>query len=333
MENVSINSNAPILVTGPAGFIGFHLAKNLLEEGFSVVGFDNLNEYYDVGLKQARLEILCKYSAFTFVKGDLADSGAVNSLFDRFSPQITVHLAAQAGVRYSIENPQAYIDSNITGFFNILEACRHHTTRHLLYASSSSVYGNRKEGPFAVGDDVSAPISLYAATKLSNEGMAFTYSHLYGIPMTGLRFFTVYGPFGRPDMAYFSFANKILKGKAIQVYNHGELYRDFTYIDDIVAALRRMLFAPPKADAAARHKLYNIGGGRPEHLLYFIETLEEALGKKAIKEFRPMQPGDVYKTFGDTKDLERDFGFLPGVRLEDGLRRFAKWYKEFYSVP
>ena len=317
----------PILITGAAGFIGFHFAKLLLDEGLEVVGFDNINNYYDVKLKNSRLEILYQYKGFTFIKDDLADAQAVNDLFNHFKPEIVVNLGAQAGVRYSIENPQAYINSNIIGFFNILEACRNQGVKHLVYASSSSVYGNLKETPFAVGDDVNAPVSLYAATKMSNELMAHTYSHLYGIPATGLRFFTVYGPYGRPDMAYFSFADKIFKDEPIKVFNNGDLYRDFTYIGDITATMRLMLFNPP-----AQHKVYNIGGGQPEHLLHFIETLENVLGKKAVMEFCEMQPGDVYKTFADTKDLERDFGFVPKVRIDEGLENFARWYKEYRRI-
>ena len=331
-----IEINAPVLVTGAAGFIGFHLSELLLKEGISVVGFDNLNDYYDTSLKQSRLDILQKHSEFSFIKGDLADDKAVTGLFIRFKPKIVVHLAAQAGVRYSIENPRTYVESNITGFLNILEACRHHSTEHLLYASSSSVYGNRKETPFTVGDDVNTPVSLYAATKMSNELMAHTYSHIFGIPATGLRFFTVYGPYGRPDMAYFKFTEKILKGETIQVYNNGDLYRDFTYIDDIIKAIRQMLTRPPAIGATigtdAQYKVYNIGGGQPEHLLRFIETLESAIGKVAVKEFLPMQPGDVYKTFADTADLERDFGAVPKVRIDEGLSYFANWYKEYYDV-
>jgi len=331
-----MKSTSSILVTGAAGFIGFHLSKLLLEEGFSVVGFDSINSYYDVNLKHSRLEILNKYDNFTFIKGDLADECAVNSLFENHKPQVVVNLAAQAGVRYSIENPRAYMSSNIVGFLNILEACRHNSVEHLLYASSSSVYGNRKEVPFAVGDDVNTPVSLYAATKMSNELMAHTYSHLYGIPSTGLRFFTVYGTYGRPDMAYFSFADKIFKGEPIKVFNNGDLYRDFTYVDDIVSAIRKMLYCPPKSGATAgteaKYKVYNIGGGQPENLMNFIETLENALGKKAVKEFVPMQAGDVYKTFADTKDLENDFGFVPKVRINEGLQIFADWYKGYYNV-
>jgi len=327
-------NKTPVLITGAAGFIGFHLSELLLSEGYSIIGFDNLNDYYSVHLKQDRLDVLRDYGNFTFVKGDLADREATDSLFGNYKPQIVIHLGAQAGVRYSIENPRAYVDSNITGFINILEACRHNPVEHLIYASSSSVYGNRRETPFKVGDDVNTPVSLYAATKMSNELMAHTYSHLFGIPSTGLRFFTVYGPYGRPDMAYFKFADMMFRGEPIQVYNQGDLYRDYTYIDDITKAILRMLHRPPKAGATAgtqaRYKVYNIGGGQPEHLLHFIETLENALGVTAKKEFLPMQPGDVYKTFADTTELERDFDVVPEVRIEEGLRRFAEWYKGYY---
>jgi len=329
-------NKTPVLITGAVGFIGFHLSKLLLNEGYSIIGFDNLNDYYSVSLKQSRLDVLREYSDFTFVKGDLADGKAVESIFNYYEPRIIVHMAAQAGVRYSIENPRTYIESNITGFLNILEACRHGSIEHLIYASSSSVYGNRKETPFKVGDDVITPISLYAATKISNEVMAHTYSHLFEIPATGLRFFTVYGPYGRPDMAYFKFADMIFRGEPIQVYNHGDLYRDFTYIDDITKAILRMLHRPPKAGATAgtqaRYKVYNIGGGQPEHLLHFIETLENALGVTAKKEFLPMQPGDVYKTYADTTELEMDFSVIPKVRIEEGLVHFAGWYKEYYKL-
>ncbi|MCL2013915.1 MAG: GDP-mannose 4,6-dehydratase [Oscillospiraceae bacterium] len=327
------NNLSTVLVTGAAGFIGYHMSKLILGDGIRTVGFDNLNDYYDVNLKQSRLDILQQYDNFEFIKGDLTDKQTLGELFTRFKPQVVVHLAAQAGVRYSIENPLAYIDSNILGFVNILEACRSNQTGHLIFASSSSVYGNLNNTPFTVGDNVNLPISLYAATKTSNELMAHTYSHLYDIPVTGLRFFTVYGEYGRPDMAYFSFAEKIMNNKPIRVFNNGDLYRDFTYIDDITAVIRRMLSSPPKTGATggttAKFKVYNIGGGQSENLLYFIEVLENVLGKKSIKEFCPMQPGDVYKTFADTKDLETDFGIVPKIRIEEGLKRFANWYKEY----
>lgn len=322
-----------ILVTGGAGFIGFHLSKRLLEDGYDVVGYDNINDYYDVSLKYARLEILKEFSNYTFVKGDLADKEAVNKLFSDNKFDIAVNLGAQAGVRYSIENPQAYIDSNIVGFFNILEACRHNPVSHLLYASSSSVYGNQEKTPFSTDDNVDHPISLYAATKKSNELMAFTYSHLYGIPATGLRFFTVYGPYGRPDMAYFSFTNKIIKGEPIKIFNNGDMYRDFTYVDDIVQGICNMLENPPKPDKNGdRHKVYNIGNNNPEKLMYFIETLEKCIGKTAEKEYLPMQAGDVYQTYADVSELMRDFDFKPSTTIEEGLSKFAEWYKEYYNI-
>lgn len=321
-----------ILVTGSAGFIGFHLSKRILEEGGEVIGFDNLNDYYDVNLKYARLEILEKYEKFTFIKGNLADKAAVDNLFINYKPDVVVNLAAQAGVRYSIDNPGSYIESNIVGFYNILEACRHYPVSHLLYASSSSVYGNQKKTPFSTDDNVDHPISLYAATKKSNELMAFTYSHLYNIPSTGLRFFTVYGPYGRPDMAYFSFTQKIMRGETIKIFNNGDMYRDFTYVDDIVQGIMNMLLNPPKPDENGdRAKVYNIGNNNPEKLMYFIETLEKAIGKVAEKEYLPMQPGDVYQTYADVSDLQRDFDFKPSTSIEDGLNRFAKWYFEYYG--
>lgn len=321
-----------VLITGAAGFIGFHLAKRLLSLGASVCGIDNLNDYYDVSLKEARLAILEKEQAFTFVRGDLADEAAVTKLFEDFRPDIVVNLAAQAGVRYSIDNPRSYIQSNIVGFFNILEACRHYPVEHLLYASSSSVYGNQEKTPFATTDNVDHPISLYAATKKSDELMAYTYSHLYGIPATGLRFFTVYGPWGRPDMAYFKFTNKIVRGEPIQIYNHGDMLRDFTYVDDIVRGVENMLCNPPKANEFGdRYKVYNIGNNKPEKLMDFIETLEKAIGREAKKEYLPMQPGDVYQTYADVTDLIRDFDFKPSTPISEGLGRFAEWYKEYYK--
>ncbi|MCR4718167.1 MAG: NAD-dependent epimerase [Firmicutes bacterium] len=322
-----------ILVTGGAGFIGFHLSKRLLSEGFEVIGYDNLNDYYDVNLKYSRLEILKNYQNFTFIKGDLADKDKVFALFAEHKPEIVVNLGAQAGVRYSITNPDVYIDSNIIGFFNILEACRHNPVEHLLFASSSSVYGNQKKTPFSTEDNVDHPISLYAATKKSNELMAFTYSHLYKIPATGLRFFTVYGPFGRPDMAYFSFTDKIIKGEPIKIFNNGDMYRDFTYVDDIVEGICNMLECPPKEDENGdRYKVYNIGNNKPEKLMYFIETLEKAIGRTAKKEFLPMQAGDVYQTYADVTDLMHDFNFKPSTSIEDGLAKFAEWYKEYYNI-
>lgn len=327
------DTSKKILITGAAGFIGFHLAKRLLDLGTTVLGLDNLNDYYDVSLKESRLRILKDYPCFTFVKGDLADADTVNKQFKMFQPDIVVNLAAQAGVRYSIDHPRSYIDSNIIGFFNILEACRHHPVEHLLFASSSSVYGNQQKTPFSTSDNVDHPISLYAATKKSDELMAYTYSHLYGIPATGLRFFTVYGPYGRPDMAYFKFANKIRKGEPIQIYNHGDMYRDFTYVDDIVTGIEHMICNPPKANELGDlYKVYNIGNHKPEQLMHFIEVLEQALGQKAEKEYLPMQLGDVYQTYADVTDLQKDFDFKPETTIEEGLGKFAVWYKKYYDI-
>ena len=328
-----------ILLTGAAGFIGYHLSRRLLEAGHTVIGFDNLNDYYEVSLKESRLKDLLSFSSFFFIKGDLADADAVNALFAQHKPDIVINLAAQAGVRYSITNPKAYMDSNVIGFFNILEACRHYPVKHLIYASSSSVYGNQQKTPFSTDDDVSRPISLYAATKKSNELMAYTYSHLHGIPATGLRFFTVYGPYGRPDMAYFSFSNKLVKGETIQIFNNGDMKRDFTYIDDIVQGIVNMLDHPPTNDGGGSPgpaRVYNIGNNKPEDLLRFIETLERCLiaegviDKPGKKELMHMQPGDVYQTYADVEPLMRDFGFKPSTPIEVGLRHFAKWYKEYY---
>ena len=328
----------PILVTGAAGFVGFHLSKRLLEEGKTVIGFDNVNDYYDVRLKTARLDILNEYEGFTFIKGDLADKQAVEAIFSEYRPEIVVNLAAQAGVRYSITNPDAYISSNLVGFFNILECCRNYPVEHLVYASSSSVYGSNKKVPYATEDKVDNPVSLYAATKKSNELMAHAYSKLYKIPSTGLRFFTVYGPYGRPDMAYFGFTNKLVKGEKIQIFNYGDMKRDFTYIDDIVTGIVNIMQKTPKeTEDGAPYKVYNIGNNQPENLLYFVETLEKCLmeegiiNKKAEKELLPMQPGDVYQTYADVTDLMKDFDFKPSTSLEEGLSKFAKWYKEFYA--
>ena len=321
------------LVTGGAGFIGFHLSKSLLAKGAKVIGFDNLNDYYDVRLKEDRLAILRKYGNYTFVKGDLADKESVSALFREYAPQIAVHLGAQAGVRYSIDNPDAYIQSNIIGFFNILEGCRHFPVEHLVYASSSSVYGGNEKIPFSTEDKVDEPVSLYAATKKSNELMAHAYSKLYKIPVTGLRFFTVYGPFGRPDMAYFKFTQKIMAGEPIQIYNNGDMYRDFTYIDDIVYGVENILCNPPvQNEKGVSYKLYNIGNNRPEKLMDYIETLERCLGRKAVKEFLPMQPGDVYQTYADVTELMRDYDFKPDTTIAEGLGKFAAWYREYYKV-
>ena len=334
-----IDIRKKLLITGSAGFIGFHLAKQLLELGCTVVGYDNLNDYYDVSLKRDRLEILKGYNGFQFIQGDLADAGALSEVFLEHDPRIVVNLAAQAGVRYSIQNPDAYMQSNMIGFFNILEECRKSYAQgkipveHLVFASSSSVYGNQDKVPFSVEDKVDEPISFYAATKKSNELMAHAYSHIYGIPATGLRFFTVYGPYGRPDMAYFSFARKILAGEPIQVFNQGDLYRDFTYIDDIVTGIKNILNNPPISNTTAtRFKVYNIGNHQPVNLLYFIEILEDKLGVKAIKELLPMQQGDVYQTYADVCDLIKDFDFKPDTPIEAGLSKFVAWYKAYYQA-
>lgn len=323
-----------VFITGAAGFIGYHLSLRLLETtSAQVVGFDNLNHYYDVGLKKSRLDILNAHDRFTFFEGDLANADQLEAVLRDKRPQVVVNLAAQAGVRYSIENPRAYMDSNVLGFFNLLEGLRKYPAEHLVYASSSSVYGNQKKTPFAISDPVDHPISLYAATKRCDELMAYSYSHLYKMPMTGVRFFTVYGPFGRPDMAYFKFANKICAGEPIDVFNNGDLLRDFTYIDDIINGLMAMLEAAPEPDEdGARHRVYNIGNSTPVPLLHFIETLEKALGKKATLHMLPMQPGDVYQTYADVSDTARDFGFAPATPIEEGLPKFAKWYKAYYHI-
>jgi len=333
-----------VLITGAAGFIGFFLGRRLLAEGWRVVGIDNLNDYYDPALKRDRLRLLEDEPAFSFVRGDLADRPLVEDLFREHSFDAVVNLAAQAGVRYSLENPRSYIDSNVVGFVNILEGCRHSGVGHLVFASSSSVYGGNTKVPFSVADSVDHPVSLYAATKKSNELMAHCYSHLYGIPATGLRFFTVYGPWGRPDMAYFLFTKAIFSGKPIKVFNNGDMRRDFTYIDDIIEGVVRVIGHPPKANpdwdrgrpdpgsSWAPYKVYNIGNNQQETLMRFIEVLEDCLGKKAEKEFLPMQPGDVRQTYADVDDLARDVGFKPATTIEDGLGRFVAWYREYYRV-
>lgn len=320
-----------ILVTGGAGFIGYHLSKQLLEYDCIVIGYDNLNDYYEVQLKYDRLKDLEGREGYTFIKGDLADKEALGKLFQEYSFDIVVNLGAQAGVRYSIDNPDAYMSSNMVGFYNILECCRHYPVEHLVYASSSSVYGANKKVPFSVEDKVDYPVSLYAATKKSNELMAHCYSKLYGIPATGLRFFTVYGPFGRPDMAYFKFAKKIMAGETIQIYNNGDMMRDFTYIDDIVKGITNILPNPPaEIETGARYKVYNIGNNKPEKLMDYIETLEKHLGREAKKEFLPMQPGDVYQTYADVSDLMHDFDFKPSTSIDEGLGKFVTWFKEYY---
>lgn len=328
----SLDVSKKYLVTGGAGFIGFYLSKALLEKGAQVVGLDNLNDYYDVSLKKDRLSILKQYSGYRFVKADLADKEAVLGLFEEYRPQIVINLAAQAGVRYSIDNPDAYIQSNIVGFFNILEACRHFPVEHLVFASSSSVYGGNKKVPFSVKDQVDKPVSLYAATKKSNELMAYSYSKLYQIPLTGLRFFTVYGPMGRPDMAYFKFAKKIMAGEPIQIYNNGDMRRDFTYIDDIITGVENILCNPPTEDEnGAAYRIYNIGNNQPENLMDYIAVLEKCLGREAKKEFLPMQPGDVYETYADVQDLIDDYGFKPSTTIEEGLGKFAQWFLDYYN--
>lgn len=320
-----------ILVTGGAGFIGYHLSKQLLEYDCTVIGYDNLNDYYEVQLKYDRLKDLEGREGYTFIKGDLADKETLGKLFQEYSLDIVVNLGAQAGVRYSIDNPDAYMSSNMVGFYNILECCRHYPVEHLVYASSSSVYGANKKVPFSVEDKVDYPVSLYAATKKSNELMAHCYSKLYGIPATGLRFFTVYGPFGRPDMAYFKFAKKIMNGETIQIYNNGDMMRDFTYIDDIVKGIANILPNPPEEiETGAKYKVYNIGNNKPEKLMDYIQTLEKHLGREAKKEFLPMQPGDVYQTYADVSDLMHDFNFKPSTSIDEGLGKFVTWFKEYY---
>ncbi len=333
---------AKILVTGAAGFIGFHLCKRLLAGGDDVTGLDNLNDYYEVRLKRDRLSQLREKSNFRFIECSLEEREPVEALFSSGQFDKVIHLAAQAGVRHSLQNPHAYISSNIVGFMNILEGCRHNNVKHLVYASSSSVYGSNTQMPFSVHHNVDHPISLYAATKKSNELMAHTYSSLYGLPVTGLRFFTVYGPWGRPDMAYFSFTGAILAGTPIDVFNNGLMRRDFTYIDDIIEGIVRVSDAPPAANpqwdrtcpdpgtSYAPYRIYNIGNNKPVELMYFIETLEQCLGKKAVINLLPIQPGDVPETCADVDDLMRDVGFKPSTSIEDGIARFVEWYRSYY---
>jgi len=333
----------PILVTGAAGFIGFHLSRRYLDAGRSVVGYDNLNDYYDVSLKQARLNVLKINPAFQFVHADLGNAATLNRLFEQHKFEVVVNLAAQAGVRYSLLNPQAYVESNLLGFVNILEACRHHGARHLLYASSSSVYGGVTKMPFSVHQNVDHPLSVYAATKKSNELLAHAYSHLFRLPTTGLRFFTVYGPWGRPDMAMFIFTRAILAGRPIQIFNHGRMERDFTYIDDIIEGIFRLTDKLPQPDASwngdapdpgrssAPYRLYNIGNSKPVPLMQLIGVLEGCLGIEAKKEFLPMQPGDVPATYADIEDLAHEVGFEPRTGIEVGTAQFVGWYKEYYK--
>lgn len=337
-----------VFVTGAAGFIGANLSKRLLKEfkGITVIGLDNMNDYYDVRIKESRLKELLNFNNFIFIRGNLADRDVVNKIFEEYKPSVVVNLAAQAGVRYSITNPDAYIESNLIGFYNILEGCRHNPVEHLVYASSSSVYGSNKKVPYSTEDKVDNPVSLYAATKKSNELLAHSYSKLYNIPSTGLRFFTVYGPAGRPDMAYFGFTNKLLAGETIKIFNYGNCKRDFTYIDDIVEGIIRVMQgAPEKKDGedglpVPPYNVYNIGNSNPENLLDFVQILQEELIRAKVlpedydfeshKELVPMQPGDVPVTYADTTPLEKDYGFKPNTPLREGLRKFAEWYKEFY---
>ena len=348
LYKMSLRINDVLFITGAAGFIGSNLVKRVLSQnpGCKVVGLDNMNGYYDVRLKESRLRELEQYPNFTFIYGDLADKSLIDSLFEKYHFRIVVNLAAQAGVRYSITNPDAYVKSNLVGFFNILEACRHYPVEHLVYASSSSVYGCNKKVPFSTDDKVDNPVSLYAATKKSNELMAHAYSKLYDIPSTGLRFFTVYGPAGRPDMAYFGFTNKLIAGDTIKIFNYGKCQRDFTYIDDIVEGIVRVMQKAPQRATGEDglpippYALYNIGGGRPENLLDFVTILQEELVRAGVlpenydfeahKELVAMQPGDVPVTYADTTALERDFGYRPSTTLREGLRKFSEWYKSFY---
>ncbi|QKS72600.1 GDP-mannose 4,6-dehydratase [Paenalkalicoccus suaedae] len=337
-----VDPNKTYLITGVAGFVGYYVAKRLLESGCTVMGIDNVNSYYDVKLKETRLGFLEPFDSFTFVRGDISDKGLVEDLFASHRPEIVINLAAQAGVRYSIENPDAYIQSNIVGFHTILEACRHYPVEHLIYASSSSVYGANKKVPFEETDVVDSPVSLYASTKKSNELMAHTYSHLYDVPATGLRFFTVYGPMGRPDMAYFGFTDKYFADEVIHIYNNGDfdkdLYRDFTYIDDIVEGIERLISVPPsKAEGAVPHTVFNIGNNSPEKLMTFIGALEKALSNSLGKNvefkkvFEPIKPGDVPATYASTDKLQTAVGFKPKTTIEDGLQEFVDWYVEYYG--
>ncbi len=333
-----------VLVTGAAGFIGFHLSKRLIESGYQVLGLDNLNDYYDVALKESRLSILQNLSGFRFEKLDLIKKEDIDLLFSNLKFDFVINLAAQAGVRYSLTNPYAYLDSNLTGFLNILEACRHYKPKHLIYASSSSVYGANRKMPFSVHDNVDHPLALYAASKKANELMAHAYSNLYQLPTTGLRFFTVYGPYGRPDMALFIFTKAILEGTPIEIYNHGKMKRDFTYVDDIVEAIVRLIPKPPQgnknwsgqspdpATSFAPYQIFNIGNNQPVDLSYFIEVIEKALGKEAIKKLMPLQDGDVPETYADISDLEQEVGFKPATTIEAGVKKFVNWYKEYYKL-
>ncbi|MGN8646335.1 GDP-mannose 4,6-dehydratase [Gracilibacillus sp. HCP3S3_G5_1] len=340
MSKKVLGTDKTYFVTGTAGFIGYYLSKKLLDQGCKVIGIDNLNDYYDVNLKYTRLEGLEHYENFTFIKADISDKTIIDDLFTQYRPNVVVNLAAQAGVRYSLENPDVYIQSNVIGFYNILEACRHHPVEHLIYSSSSSVYGANKKVPFEETDFVDHPVSLYASTKKSNELMAHTYSHLYNIPTTGLRFFTVYGPMGRPDMAYFGFADKYFAGEPIKIFNNGDfendLYRDFTYIDDIVEGIVKVIPRTPEGEV--QHEVFNIGNSNPEKLMHFITSLEKALsnalGKKVEfdKVFEPIKPGDVPRTYASTDRLHQAVGFKPQTPIEEGLQKFADWYVRYYNL-
>jgi UDP-glucuronate 4-epimerase len=339
-----MRSNSTVLITGAAGFIGFHLSKKLCDAGYAVIGIDNLNDYYDVSLKQSRLKILESFPEFTFQKLELGNKGGLDEIVKRHSISYVINLAAQAGVRYSLTNPYAYLDSNLHGFLNILEVCRHNNIKHLIYASSSSVYGANKKMPFSVHHNVDHPISLYAASKKANELMAHTYSSLFNLPTTGLRFFTVYGPYGRPDMALFIFTKAIVEGKPINVFNDGKMRRDFTYVDDIVESIVRLVpkipapdkswsgLAPDPASSFAPYRVYNIGNNQPVELLKFIEVIEDKLGKKAIKNFMPIQDGDVPETYADVTDLMREIDFKPQTPIEEGISKFVDWYKAYYNI-
>src|ERR1700712_5331503 len=328
-------SDQATLVTGAAGFIGFHVARQLLAEGRSVVGLDSLNDYYDPTLKQSRLAILREDSRFSFVHADLADRHAMRALFAEHRFPAVIHLAAQAGVRHSIDHPHAYVDANLEGFVNVLEGCRRHECRHLVYASSSSVYGANEKLPFSVDDRTDHPVSLYAATKRANELIAHSYSHLYRLPVTGLRFFTIYGPWGRPDMAIFMFTKAILAGAPIKLFNHGKMRRDFTYVDDVASAIMRLIGQAPRdagQAAGAPARIYNVGNNHPEELTHVVTVLERELGRTAVREMLPMQPGDVPETFADITELMRDTGFRPQTSIEDGLRAFVAWYRDHYRI-
>ena len=328
-------SDQTILVTGAAGFIGFHVARRLLAEGCTVVGLDNLNDYYEPALKKARLDLLLGERRFSFERTDLADRAAMARLFAMHKFTRVVHLAAQAGVRYSIDHPHAYVDANLEGFVNVLEGCRHHGCGHLVYASSSSVYGANTKQPFSVEDKTDHPVSLYAATKKANELIAHSYSHLYRLPVTGLRFFTIYGPWGRPDMAYFIFTKAILAGTPIKLFNHGNMRRDFTYVDDVTSAIMRLIDQAPRdagQSAGAPARVYNVGNNHPEELTHLVAVLERELGRAAVTEMLPMQPGDVTETLADVTELMRDTGFRPQTSIEDGLRNFVAWYRDHYRI-